>query len=89
MRAWDWLVRDPRTGRRVIVQAPNSAVAVWLLGAAGARLGLGPRSGEVLGWIGTGALIAWAADELIRGVNPLRRLLGASVLAWQAWRLAG
>jgi hypothetical protein len=25
----------------------------------------------------------WGADELIRGVNPWRRLLGALVIAWQ------
>ena len=31
--------------------------------------------------IGTGALIIWAGDELIRGVNPFRRLVGAVVLA--------
>jgi hypothetical protein len=26
------------------------------------------------------ALIAWAADELLRGVNPFRRTLGSGVL---------
>ncbi|MEQ8842356.1 MAG: hypothetical protein RIB98_15330 [Acidimicrobiales bacterium] len=25
----------------------------------------------------------WGADELLRGVNPWRRLLGAVVLGWQ------
>jgi hypothetical protein len=31
--------------------------------------------------VGRGALIVWGADELIRGVNPLRRLNGLLVLA--------
>jgi hypothetical protein len=26
------------------------------------------------------ALLIWAGDELLRGVNPFRRLLGAAVL---------
>jgi hypothetical protein len=25
--------------------------------------------------------VAWAVDEVIRGVNPFRRILGAAVLA--------
>ena len=36
-----------------------------------------------LRWIGAGALIVWALDELVRGASPFRRLLGAAVLAWQ------
>lgn len=31
----------------------------------------------------TGGLIWWAADELLRGVNPWRRILGGGVLAAQ------
>jgi hypothetical protein len=27
------------------------------------------------------ALFCWAGDEVIRGVNPFRRMLGAAVLA--------
>ena len=33
-------------------------------------------------WVGTGALAFWAGDELVRGVNPFRRMLGAVVLVW-------
>jgi hypothetical protein len=31
--------------------------------------------------IGTGALVVWAGDEVVRGVNPARRILGGVVLA--------
>jgi hypothetical protein len=30
---------------------------------------------------GTAALVIWAVDEIVRGVNPWRRMLGAVVLA--------
>lgn len=30
-----------------------------------------------------GALLVWALDELVRGLSPFRRLLGAVVLASQ------
>jgi hypothetical protein len=33
--------------------------------------------------VGTVALVVWALDELVRGVNPFRRLLGAGVLVTQ------
>ena len=35
---------------------------------------------DVLTVLSTGALLVWAADEVLRGVNPFRRLLGAGVL---------
>ena len=28
------------------------------------------------------ALIVWSVDEIVRGVNPWRRILGSGVLAW-------
>ena len=38
--------------------------------------------------VATGSLFWWAADEVVRGVNPWRRLLGGGVLAAQLVRLA-
>jgi hypothetical protein len=34
--------------------------------------------------VATGALVIWALDELIRGVNPWRRVLGGVVLGGTA-----
>ncbi len=34
-----------------------------------------------------GLWVFWGADELIRGVNPWRRVLGTVVIAWQLIRL--
>jgi hypothetical protein len=83
-RVIDWLFRDRSTGRITIAQFPNAALGLflaasalqWVLDPAGAlRTGL-----RVLAVVG---LIWWAGDELIRGVNPWRRLLGGVVLAGQ------
>jgi hypothetical protein len=43
-----------------------------------------------LGVIATIALIIWASDEVVRGVNPWRRALGAGALGIAAftWVLA-
>jgi hypothetical protein len=39
-------------------------------------------AGTVLTVVQTGALAIWAVDELARGVNPFRRMLGAAFLVW-------
>jgi hypothetical protein len=86
-RLLQWFVRDHRTGRVVLVQVPNAALGVWLLTIVFLRVGLAGDRAAQLRWIGTGALVAWAADEVIRGASPARRLLGSVVLGWQVYRL--
>jgi hypothetical protein len=34
-----------------------------------------------------GSLVIWAAGEIIRGVNPWRRFLGAAVLAYEIFMI--
>jgi hypothetical protein len=79
----DWWVRD-RRGRLVLAQWPNPALWVsavsLIVGAAGL---LGAARTETLTVVGQGALVVWALDELVRGANPFRRLLGAVVLVPQ------
>jgi hypothetical protein len=85
----NWLFRSRRTGEIVIAQFPNLALLVFLAAAVARRL-LDP-SGDVdsaLHAIGVGALLFWAGDELVRGVNPWRRFLGAAVLTAQLVALA-
>lgn len=78
----EWLLRDRVTGGITVAQFPNPALWTWLVATV---LGLWwrPTVGgiDVLAVISTGALLVWAADEVLRGVNPFRRLLGAGVLA--------
>ncbi len=51
--------------------------------AAGVRWLFHPSGavGTVVDVVASVALIAWAVDELVRGVNPWRRILGGGVLA--------
>ena len=42
---------------------------------------------ETVAAIGKGALVVWALDELVRGASPVRRILGAVVLAVQLYWL--
>ena len=69
-------------GRLVLFQPPNPAIGVFLV-AIGLRWSPWDARDTELLWIGRGALIAWAADEILRGDALLRRLLGAVVLTWQ------
>ena len=83
-RAFDWWFRNRETGRITIGQWPNVSLTVFLVAWAARRV-LDPTGvfDTVLAVVAIGALIVWALDELIRGVNPWRRALGAGVLVWQ------
>lgn len=82
MRAFDWVFRSRETGRIVIAQWPNVALAVFIV-ARGLDWVLDPGTpwSTVLSVVGTLALVWWAIDEVVRGVNPWRRFLGAGMLA--------
>ena len=86
--ALDWLLRDRTTGRLTIAQFPNAPLALFLV-ASLLRWVLDPddRLDTALRGLATGALVWWGLDELARGVNPWRRLLGGAVLVGQLVRL--
>lgn len=81
----DWLFRNRQTGEITVAQFPNVWILVWL-GASLLGVWWSPRIGEVdvLTVVSRVALVVWAGDEVLRGVNPFRRILGASVLLWTA-----
>jgi len=80
----DWFFRNRETGRITIGQWPNWSLWVFI-GAWTLRRIFAPTgtAGTVLDIVATAALVVWAIDELVRGVNPWRRVLGATVLVWQ------
>lgn len=88
-RAYDWVFRNRVTGEITVGQAPNLPIvlfaiasgAAWLLGPDG-RIAAGARI------VADASLAWWAADEVLRGVNPWRRVLGAGVLAYLAVKIA-
>ncbi|MFB6448529.1 hypothetical protein [Bradyrhizobium tunisiense] len=83
-RLFDWLFRNRETGAITIAQWPN--LVLWTVIFAAVLLWIWPSAGKAslgLTIIVKGGLIIWAADEIIRGVNPWRRCLGAAVIVYQ------
>jgi len=76
-----WWLRDGSSGRLVLAQWPNAALWVWIAALLLTWTGLLASHSAALSGVGRGALIVWALEELVRGVNPFRRVLGAVVLA--------
>lgn len=84
----DWAFRSRQDGTIVVAQRPNAVLAIFGV-ATVVRWTLRPDgdAGAVVDVIGTAAAVWWSGDELLRGVNPWRRLLGAVVLAATIRRL--
>lgn len=82
MRFVDWLFRDRINGGITVAQFPNWSLGLWMACLA-VRMVAHPRgtAGTVIEVSGTAALVVWAIDEMARGVNPWRRILGTVVLA--------
>ncbi len=85
-----YFFEDRETGKITIAQFPNwplfAIAGGWLVGALaadGSTLERVAHIAVVLLWL------YWGADELVRGVNPWRRLLGAGVILWQLARVTG
>jgi len=84
----DWLFRNRQTGEITVWQAPNVALIVFLVATVVHHaFSIRGHAGTGLIIVSTGALMVWSADELLRGVNPFWRLLGAVVLAGIVARL--
>ncbi len=82
-RAIDWTFRSRETGKITIWQMPN--VPLWIYIAATALHIF--VSWDPLRWVATMALVVWAGLEVVKGVNPFRRGLGAVVLLGALMRL--
>jgi len=86
--AIDWCFRSRITGRLTLIQYPNAALWTFLVATVIHRLtsgaGAPARTSNV---IATAALGWWAVDEIVRGVNPWRRMLGLGGLAFAALRV--
>ena len=75
--AVDWLFRNRETGGITIAQFPNLPLWIFLATVVGRWL-VPEDSGAftVLRVVALAALAWWALEEVARGVNPWRRLLG-------------
>jgi hypothetical protein len=85
-----WWLGDRRPGRAglVVGQAPNvSSVLTGVTAATGLALAMtgrprAARTAAVLAW---SAGSVWGAGELVSGINPFRRGLGALTVVTLAW----
>lgn len=80
---WGWPVAFP------LVQFPNAPLIVALVAGWVADLVAAGDPQDVLRALSRVALAVWAGEELLRGVNPFRRVLGAVALAYLVVVLAG
>lgn len=87
-RLFDWMFRNRRTGEITIGQVPNVPLGLFIIATVLRRL-LEPTGGwrTALDVVALSGLLWWGIDEVLRGVNPWRRMLGASVLTAQVVRL--
>ena len=89
MKAFNWLFRNRQTGKITIAQFPNLPLSITLAAIVVQRA---TGNGSVLDTVAdrtTGiALGWWGIDEIARGVNPWRRILGMAGVAFAALRLA-
>jgi hypothetical protein len=82
---FDWLFRNRETGRITVAQFPNAPLWVFLVAVVTRwLLPVGGVGRDVLDGVAVAGLGWWAVDELLRGVNPWRRLLGAVGLSFAA-----
>ena len=81
----NWMFRSRETGRITIGQSANLEQKIF----SGATLvGVLLPSSKVrtgVGVVAVLALLVWATDEIARGVNPFRRILGGATLCGIAW----
>lgn len=83
-RFLQWFFRNRETGAITIAQMPN--LVLWIVIVASLLLWFWPSAGKAsvaLTIIVKGGLLIWAADEIIRGVNPWRRCLGTAVAVYE------
>ena len=73
---FDWLFRNRETGQITIGQFPNVALWIFIVTVILRRVLADTATRTAVDAIGVAALAWWALDELFRGVNPWRRLLG-------------
>jgi hypothetical protein len=80
-RSVRWIFLNRRTGHITVIQWPNISLSVFLVLSIALHT-FRPAGGiETLARvIADVAILVWAIDELLRGVNPFRRTLGFVVM---------
>jgi hypothetical protein len=80
-RAIRWMFANRQSGRLTVAQWPNIWLWIFIALTVGLHI-LALRGGakHLVGVLADVALLIWAGDEVVRGVNPFRRILGFLVI---------
>lgn len=80
-RALRWVFINRTTGRITVAQWPNLPLGIFIAAWLALRIfhPSGPAD-RTLRIVADVAIIIWSLDELLRGVNPFRRILGLGLL---------
>jgi hypothetical protein len=71
------MFRSRVTGRIVVAQFPNASLGLFLVASVLHGVVTKPSTmATAVRWFSVAMLAWWALDEIVRGVNPWRRLLG-------------
>ncbi len=88
MKVIDWLFRDRSTGKITIAQFPNPPLWIFFGAALLQRIaGETTTIGKIADYTASAALAWWAVDEIVRGVNPWRRVVGVGGVVFVIIRL--
>ena len=79
-RSWWFRSSD---GRLTLWQPPNPALSVWIVAVVLGMFDLSSAHTAAVEGVRHGALLVWALDEVVRGMSPFRRTLGAVILVGQ------
>ena len=83
-----WWFENRESGELTVAQFPNwPLLAIGLAALTHRIVDGGSRIHAVTGFVGPCLWFYWAGDEMIRGVNPWRRVLGAVAALWQVGRV--
>jgi hypothetical protein len=89
-RAIRWILESRQTGRLTVAQWPNIPLCIFVVLTVGSHIiHTTGGAGNLIRVLADGTLLVWAADELVRGVNPFRRILGVLVIAVTIYSLTG
>ena len=84
-RGFDWTFRSRETGRITIGQSPNRWQKIFQATTLVGTLLPRSRFRTAAGTVAVGALAVWGVEELVRGVNPFRRIAGLVALGGIAY----
>jgi len=88
LRAFRWMFLSRRSGHITIAQWPNISLWVVIVLSIAGRVSTSGTAAALVRGFARAALLIWALDEVVRGVNPFRRILGLVVVVVVAGSLA-